>query len=64
MEEIEAIKMQEKLACYQKTRGGKVQKADTAKASASKVNSSSLTPDELVHLVDVSVACKYGAELA
>jgi hypothetical protein len=64
MEEVEAQKMQEKLACYQKTRGGVVQKADTAKASTLKVNSASLTPEELVHLVDVSVASKYGTDLA
>jgi hypothetical protein len=56
--------MQEKLACYQKNRGGVVQKADTAKASTLKVNSASLTPEELVHLVDVSVASKYGTDLA
>jgi hypothetical protein len=41
-----------------------VQKADTTKASSSKVNSSSLTPEELVHLVDVYVASKCGADLA
>jgi hypothetical protein len=41
-----------------------VQKADTDMASSSKVNSSSLTPEELVHLVNVSVASKYGSNLA
>jgi hypothetical protein len=41
-----------------------VQKADTAKATSSEVNPSSLTPEDLVHLVDVSVASKYGADLA
>jgi hypothetical protein len=59
LEEIDAAKMREKLACYQRTRSGVVQKADTAK-----VNPSSLTPEDLVHLVDVSVASKYGADLA
>jgi hypothetical protein len=37
--------------------------ADMVKASLSKVNSSSLTPEDLVHLVDVLVASKYGADL-
>jgi hypothetical protein len=64
LEEVEATKMREKLDCYQKIRGGVVQKADTIKALSSKVNSSSLTPEELVHLVDVSAASKYGADLA
>jgi hypothetical protein len=31
LEEIEATKMREKLACYQRTRSGVVQKADTAR---------------------------------
>jgi hypothetical protein len=64
LEEVEAMKMHEKLACYQKARGGVMQKVDTIKASSSKVNSSSFTPEELVHLADVSVASKYGANLA
>jgi hypothetical protein len=64
MEEIEATRMRERLACYQKTRGGVVQKADTSKAASSKVNSSFPTPEELVHLVDVSITSKYGADLA
>jgi hypothetical protein len=37
--------------------------ADMVKASLSKVNSSSLTPEDLVHLVDVLVVSKYGADL-
>jgi hypothetical protein len=64
MEEIEATKMKKKLMCYQKTRGGVVQKADTPKASSSKVNSFFLTPEELVHLVDFFSASKYGADRA
>jgi TRAP-type C4-dicarboxylate transport system substrate-binding protein len=44
LEEVEAAKKKENLACYQKMRGGVVQKGDTSKASSSKVNSSSLTP--------------------
>jgi hypothetical protein len=64
LKEIEAVRMQEKLTCYQKTRGSDVQKEDTTMSSSSKVNSLSLTPEELVHLVDVSVTSKYGANLA
>jgi hypothetical protein len=64
LEEIEAAKMRDKLTCYQRTRSGVVQKTDTTKATAPKVNSSSLTPEDLVHLVDVSVVSKYGADLA
>jgi hypothetical protein len=64
LKEIEAVRMQEKLTCYQKTRGSDVQKEDTTMSSSSKVNSLSLTPEELVHLGDVSVTSKYGANLA
>jgi hypothetical protein len=41
-----------------------VQKVDTAKASSSKVNHSTLSPKDLVHLVDVSMDSKYIADLA
>jgi hypothetical protein len=64
VEEIEAVKMREKLACYQKTRGSVVQKADTGEASASKVSAQPLPPEELAHLVDISIASKYGTDLA
>jgi hypothetical protein len=63
LEELEASRMCKKLACYQKTQNGVMQKADTTKPSSSKVNSSSLSPEDLVHLVDVSVASKYRADL-
>jgi hypothetical protein len=46
-----------KLACFQKTRHGIVKKADTAAASRTKVDSP-LSPEDLVQLVDVSVASK------
>jgi hypothetical protein len=64
LEEVEATKMREKLAWYQKIMGGVMQKADTVKASSSKVDSASLTPEELAHLVDMLVANKYGTDLA
>jgi hypothetical protein len=64
LEEVEAARLREKLACYQKTWSGVVQKADTARASASKVSTQPLPPEELAHLVDVSVASKYDTDLA
>jgi hypothetical protein len=64
LEEVEVARLHEKLACYQKTRNGVVQKADTARASASKVSTEPLPPAELAHLVDVSVASKYDTDLA
>jgi hypothetical protein len=51
------------LACFQKTRNGIVKKADMATTSSTKVNSSSLSLEDLVQLVDVSIASKYGADL-
>jgi hypothetical protein len=51
-----------KLACFQKTRYGVVKKLDTVAASSAKVNSH-LSPEELGHMVDVSIASKYGADL-
>jgi hypothetical protein len=41
-----------------------MQKEESTKASLSKVNPSTLSPNELIHSVDVSVASKYGADLA
>jgi hypothetical protein len=51
-----------KLVCFQKTRGGGIKKSDTAAASGAKVNSQ-LNPEDLAHMIDVSVAGKYGADL-
>jgi hypothetical protein len=51
-----------KLACFQKTHNEVIKKADTVAASTPKVNSS-LSPEDLAQLVDVSVASKYGADL-
>jgi hypothetical protein len=52
-----------KLACFQKTRNVIMKKANTATTSGIKVNSSSLSPEDLVQLVDVSVMSKYGTDL-
>jgi hypothetical protein len=60
LEEIEAVKMRQKQVCYQMTRNDVMQKAETVKTSSSKVNSSTLMPEELVHMVNVFVASKYG----
>lgn len=51
-----------KLACLQKTRNGVVKKADTTAVTDAKVNAQ-LNPKELIHMVDVSIASKYGANL-
>jgi hypothetical protein len=51
-----------KLACFQKMRNGVIKKVDNAAASGTKVDVS-LSPEDLVQLVDVSVASKYGADL-
>jgi hypothetical protein len=51
-----------KLACFQKTRSGVVKKTDTATMPGAKVNSS-LNPEDLVHMVAVLVASKYGDDL-
>jgi hypothetical protein len=64
LEEVEEARLRGKLACYQKTQNGVVQKADTTRALASKVSTQPLPPEELAHLVDVSVASKYGTDLA
>jgi hypothetical protein len=61
MEEVMAERRKKKLACFQKTRHGVVKKGDTVKAST--LVNSPFTLEELVHLIDVSVNSKYGADL-
>jgi hypothetical protein len=51
-----------KWACFQKMHIGIIKKADTTSASGAKVNSA-LNPEDLAHMVDVSVASKYGNDL-
>jgi hypothetical protein len=51
-----------KLACFQKTHHGIVKKADMVAASSTKVTYQ-LSPEDMVQLVDVSVASKYGTDL-
>jgi hypothetical protein len=51
-----------KLVCFQKTRNGVVKKADTSVVTGAKVNTQ-LSPEDLIHMVDVSVASKYEADL-
>jgi hypothetical protein len=62
LEEEMAELRRRKLTCFQKTLNGVIRKADTVAATSAKVNSP-LTPEDLVHMVDVSVASKYGADL-
>jgi hypothetical protein len=54
-------RQRKKLVCFQKTRSGVVKKGDTAKASLP-VNCL-FTLEELVHMTDVLVNSKYGADL-
>jgi hypothetical protein len=51
-----------KLACFQRTHNGVVKKLDMMATSSTKVNSH-LNQEYLGHMVDVSVASKYGADL-
>jgi hypothetical protein len=44
-----------KLACFQKTSNNIIKKTNMAAASGTKVNSQ-LSPEDLVHMVDMSVA--------
>jgi hypothetical protein len=51
-----------KVACFQKMCNNVVKKSDMAAVTNTKVNAD-LSPGDLVHMVDVSVASKYGADL-
>jgi hypothetical protein len=57
-----AERRQRKPTCFQKMRNGVIKKADTAATTDAKV-SAQLSPEDLVHMVDVSVASKYGVDL-
>jgi hypothetical protein len=60
-EELAEIRRR-KLACFQKSRNDIIKKADTTMTSSTKVNAP-LSPEDLVHMVDMSVVSKYGADL-
>jgi hypothetical protein len=60
LEEVMAER-RKKLTCFRKTRGGVVKKGDTMKVST--LANSSFTLEELIHLINVSVNSKYGANL-
>jgi hypothetical protein len=51
-----------KLACFQKTLSSIITKAHKTSSSNTKVTSH-LSPKDLVHMVDIFVASKYGADL-
>jgi hypothetical protein len=51
-----------KLASFQNTRNGIVKKVDTTATSGAKVDFP-LSPEDLVHMVGMSVASKYGVDL-
>jgi hypothetical protein len=61
LEEVMVERRRKKLACFQTTRGRVIKKGDTMEASVP-VNSP-FTLEELVHMIDVSVNSKYGADL-
>jgi hypothetical protein len=61
LEEEMAQRHQKKLACFQQTHNGVVKNADMATTLGVEVNTS-LSPEDLVHMVDVSVARKYGTD--
>jgi hypothetical protein len=65
LEEVMAT-ARRKLACFQKTRTGVIKKTVPAimtTMTTAPLVTSNLTLEELVKLVDVSVASKYGADL-
>jgi hypothetical protein len=62
LEEKMAEMWRRKLACFQKTCNDVIKKSDTSAVSNTKVNSH-LSPEDLMHMVDESVASKYGADL-
>jgi hypothetical protein len=62
LEEEMAEIRRRKLACFQKTCNNVVKKADTTAPSSHKVNSY-LNPEDLIHMVDVSVTSIYGEDL-
>jgi hypothetical protein len=62
LKEEMAERRQRKLTCFQKMCNDVVKKADMVAASGAKTNAS-LSPEDLVLMVDVSVASIYGADL-
>jgi hypothetical protein len=61
LEEEMAEQRRKKLACFQKTQSGVMKKGDIAKVSTP-INSP-FTLEEFVHMIDVSINSKYGADL-
>jgi hypothetical protein len=60
-EEVMVERTRKKLACFQKTRRRVIKKDDTTKASVPVI--SPFTLEEHVHMIDVSVKSRYGADL-
>jgi hypothetical protein len=66
LEEEMVVARRRKLACFQKTRTGVIKKtipAVTTTTTMAPMVTSNLTPEELVKLIDMSVASKYGVDL-
>ena len=65
LEEDRLASLQRKLAGFQKTRNGVINKVAAPVSSASPSTDVSKSPsaEEISHLIDVSVASKYGAQM-
>jgi hypothetical protein len=63
LEEEMAELRRKKLTCFQKTHNYIMKKVDTTITSGAKVNSFPLSREDLVQVVDVSVASKYNVDL-
>jgi alanyl-tRNA synthetase len=55
-------KRNERLACFRKTKNGVIKQIGGASTSSKKV-SSSVTCEELAHMIDTAVASKYGTDV-
>ncbi|PWZ21376.1 hypothetical protein Zm00014a_024920 [Zea mays] len=55
-------KWNERLACFRKTKNGVIKQIGGASTSSKKV-SSSVTCEELAHMIDTAVASKYGTDV-
>jgi hypothetical protein len=62
LEEEMAELWRKRLMCFQKTCNGVIKKTNMVAATSDKV-STQLIPEDLIHMVDVSVVNKYGADL-
>jgi hypothetical protein len=64
LEEEKAERLKVKLAGYLKTRNGFIKKVPAPNLTAASSTEVNKSPEEIAHLVDVSVASKYGSDMA